>query len=130
MPAAIPVTVRPARDDELDALGELVVRVYVEAGYLAPGDDYARELADVRRRAAQALVLVAVDGDRPVGSVTYAEAGNPWAECARPGEAEFRMLVVEPAARGRGVGRPSRRHASSVLVTPAAAAWSSAPSRP
>jgi ribosomal protein S18 acetylase RimI-like enzyme len=36
--------------------------------------------------------------------VTVSTRGGPWAEQAAPGEAEIRMLVVDPAARRAGVG--------------------------
>jgi ribosomal protein S18 acetylase RimI-like enzyme len=37
--------------------------------------------------------------------VTYAGLGSPYAEhVSSPDEGSFRMLVVDPAARGRGVG--------------------------
>jgi ribosomal protein S18 acetylase RimI-like enzyme len=39
-----------------------------------------------------------------LGVVTYAPEPGPFQEIARPGEAEFRMLAVDPAAQGRGVG--------------------------
>jgi ribosomal protein S18 acetylase RimI-like enzyme len=68
-------------------------------------DDYARELADVERRASEAEVLVAVD-DRLVGCVTFVpDATSPWAELIEDGEAAIRMLGVDPSAQGRGVGR-------------------------
>src|SRR5262249_29528378 len=59
---------------------------------------------DAERRAKEAELVVAVDDDRIVGSVTYAPHGSRYAELAGPGEAEFRMLVVDPAAQGRGIG--------------------------
>src|SRR5262249_58302392 len=53
-----------------------------------------------------AEVIVADDPDtgEVLGCVTLAMAGGPWAEIARPGEAEFRMLAVAPSAQRRGVG--------------------------
>ena len=39
-----------------------------------------------------------------LGSVTFVLPGTAYAEMAGPGEAEFRMLAVDPAAQGRGVG--------------------------
>ena len=39
------------------------------------------------------------------GSVTFCAVGSPYREIARDDEGEFRMLAVDPAARGRGVGR-------------------------
>jgi GNAT superfamily N-acetyltransferase len=64
------------------------------------------KLRDAASRAEKAVLLVAVDdGGRLLGSVTYAPGGSPYAETAeRADEAGFRMLVVDPAARGRGVG--------------------------
>ncbi len=38
------------------------------------------------------------------GTVTFVPAGGPLGEIAGPDETEFRMLAVDPAARGRGVG--------------------------
>lgn len=97
--------VRRAVPSELDAVGELTVRAYAADGYLAPDDPYAAELRAADARAAQAELLVAADEDGTLlGTVTFTLPGSPWAEISRPGEAEFRMLAVDPGARGRGVG--------------------------
>ena len=98
------VEIRTARPDEYPAVTELTVRVYLAAQFVEPGAPYLTELADTARRAAEAEVLVAVAGTELLGSVTFALGGTRWAETARPGEAAFRMLVVDPAARGAGVG--------------------------
>lgn len=95
------MTVREAQQDELAATGALLARVYAAEGYSTPA--YLAKLRDAASRARTASVLVAVDGDDLLGTVTLALDGGPVAEVARPGEAEFRMLVVDPAARGRGV---------------------------
>lgn len=98
------VTVRRARDDELDTAGAVVAQ-----GYAADGlahEEYLRVIADARGRARDAEVLVAVDGEGTVvGSVTFVVPPSPWAELSGPGEAEFRMLGVLPGARGLGVGQ-------------------------
>ena len=97
--------IRPARAEELAAVGDLTGSAYVADGLLSPGDWYSRELGDAARRSAEAELLVAVDHvDGLVGTVTFCLPGSPWAEISAPGEAEFRMLAVAPAARGRGVG--------------------------
>jgi GNAT superfamily N-acetyltransferase len=63
-------------------------------------------LADVAGRAAAATVLVAVAGERIVGTATVkldqtiGGSGN-----LDPGQANFRVLAVDPVARGCGVGR-------------------------
>ncbi len=102
-PAQQGFVVRIATDGELDEGGR-VVRLAFEADGLEVGD-YAEMLAAARERARSADVAVAVDpGGAVLGCVTFALAGTPWADVARPGEGEFRMLGVDPQARGRGIG--------------------------
>ena len=92
------------------AVGDLTVAAYVSDGLLDPADDYVAVLRQAEDRAAAADLMVAVEPTSPsdrgrlLGTVTYCLAGTPYADVARPGEAEFRMLAVAPAARGRGVG--------------------------
>lgn len=103
------VTVRPAREDELGAVGELTINAYHADGFETSGE-YALKLADARPRAEQAELLVAVDDTGTVlGTVTVAPPGSPWAQVSAPDELEFRMLAVSPAARGRGVGEALTR---------------------
>jgi GNAT superfamily N-acetyltransferase len=97
---------RPARPEEYEPLGDLIVAAYAQV--LAPDDlvGYQDELRDVAGRAAGAEVLVAVDGDRAVlGGVTYVPGPeSPSAEFDRADAAGIRMLAVAADARGRGVG--------------------------
>ncbi|MFD5767544.1 GNAT family N-acetyltransferase [Streptomyces sp. NPDC127049] len=100
-------TIRAVRPEEHEELGDLTGLTYLNDGLLLHGEDdfYLDVLRDTARRARESEVLVATDAeDRIVGGVTFAPGGTPWADIAVPGEAEFRMLVVAPAARGRGVG--------------------------
>ena len=94
--------VRPARREEHAAVGELLAGVYEAEGW--GSGDYLDVLRDVAGRARTSEVLVALDGGRLAGSVTVALHGGPVAEQAGPGEAVVRMLVTDPAARGRGTG--------------------------
>jgi ribosomal protein S18 acetylase RimI-like enzyme len=99
------VQVRNARPEEYMAAGALSVRAYVGDGFIQPGSSYASQLADAAHRASEAELYVAVDhAGRLLGAVTFVSADSPYAEVTGPGEAGFRMLAVDPAARGRGVG--------------------------
>lgn len=102
-----PLTVRPAHPEEHAAIADLTATVYLTEGW---GDEeYESELRDVAGRVASATVLVAVEGDAVVGAVTVATRGGPWAEQAAPGDAVVRMLVTDPARRGRGTGEALMR---------------------
>jgi ribosomal protein S18 acetylase RimI-like enzyme len=96
------VTIRPARPAEHELVGELCVAAYRAAGVAVAS--YEPTLRDVAGRAAGAEVLVAADGhEHLVGTVTFV-LGGPLREIGTPQEAEFRMLAVDPAAGGRGIG--------------------------
>ncbi len=71
------------------------------------GAGYMRELRDVTSRASACPVLVAVRPDGSLlGGVAYVpDRSNPLSELEREGEAGIRMLAVDPAAQGLGVGR-------------------------
>ncbi|MEU2879113.1 GNAT family N-acetyltransferase [Streptomyces sp. NPDC007070] len=100
------IVVRRAEPAEYEVVGEITAQAYLRDGLLDFGEDdeYLGELRDVARRAAAAEVLVAVrDGD-VLGGVAFVPSGGPMADIAGPGEAEIRMLAVDHAARGRGVG--------------------------
>ncbi|MGY1857802.1 GNAT family N-acetyltransferase [Modestobacter sp. SYSU DS0290] len=92
-----------ARPDEHDRIGRLTAGVYTAEGLASP--EYAQQLADVAGRADRAELLVARDGDgEVVGSVALVLTGDFGQVTESEDEAAFRMLVVDPAARGRGVG--------------------------
>ncbi|WP_330465452.1 GNAT family N-acetyltransferase [Micromonospora zamorensis] len=98
--------VRPAEPADFPAVARLTVAAYEADGQLKGEHGYGEVLADVSSRAASGEVLVAVDEvtDAVLGSVTFVLPGTPFAELSGPGEAEFRMLAVDPGAQGRGVG--------------------------
>lgn len=102
------ITIREARPEELSEIGELTAEAYLGDGLLDFGeaDPYLAELRDARRRAEHAQVLVAADrhGDELLGAVAYVGQGGAFADIARDGEGEFRMLAVCAAGRGRGAG--------------------------
>ena len=87
------------------ACGALVADVYGGEKLLEDEEGYLSTVADALPRARDAVLLAATAGDRLLATATYATSGNRYAELARPGEAEMRMLAVAAEARGRGVGR-------------------------
>jgi ribosomal protein S18 acetylase RimI-like enzyme len=99
------VLVRPVRESEHAALGELTVAAYRTIPGYAPSAGYEAVLHDVAGRAEAADVLVAVDREgRILGGVAYVPGLGPLAEFDGEDEAGIRMLAVDPGAQGRGVG--------------------------
>ncbi len=101
--------VRRACLHDLEVVGELTVRAYA-AFTLGPADPYIERLRDAASRAEGAELWVAVDGDRLLGNVTYCPPGSTYREVSRPHEGEFRMLAVDPDARGTGAGTALAAH--------------------
>ncbi|AHH20518.1 putative acetyltransferase [Nocardia nova SH22a] len=98
------VHIRPVLAAEFDAVAQLTVQTYVGEGHVQPDSPYVDQLADTENRANAAEVLVAVRDSELLGSLTIARPGTPYADIARAGELEFRMLAVAGRARGAGVG--------------------------
>lgn len=101
------VQVRVATPADFAAAGRISVTAYREGGHFTgDAEFYAAKLADAATRAGQCDLLVAVDAASQdvLGTVAYCPHGTPLTELCEEGEAEFRMLAVDPAAQGRGVG--------------------------
>jgi ribosomal protein S18 acetylase RimI-like enzyme len=97
------LTVQPAHPEDFQAIARLTVSVYVD-GELATAA-YTPQLADVAGRASRSDLLVARDGaGRIVGSVALVLSGDFGEVTTSDEEAAFRMLVVDPGARGQGIG--------------------------
>jgi ribosomal protein S18 acetylase RimI-like enzyme len=114
------LTVLPIEPAQYASAGRLVVAAYqaIPGNHMSGG--YTEQLADVARRAVEAEVYVAVEvapggrlsicdeseSETVVGCVTFVPDEHcPWAELLEPGEASIRMLAVDPAVQGRGVGQ-------------------------
>jgi GNAT superfamily N-acetyltransferase len=99
------VRIREAHTGEYPFLAELIVRAY----FVGPGvsEQYRPILADVGGRAVHCPILVAADEtDRPVGTATYVPGpGLPESEFDDADAVGMRMLAVEPARWGEGIGR-------------------------
>jgi GNAT superfamily N-acetyltransferase len=103
------VTIRHAREDELDIVASLVVDAYAEhAARMSPDawSMFAQNIANVRGRLGDAELLVAERHGRIVGSVTVFSAWRG----AQEDSLGVRLLAVPPAERGTGVGTALMRH--------------------
>lgn len=107
----MPLLVTRAASDDVAEAARITVAAYVGT-YVAADDAYVAHLQDAAGRATQAELWVArLEPDGPVvGSVTFCPPESSMREIARDDEAEFRMLAVDPVARGRGVGEALVRH--------------------
>jgi GNAT superfamily N-acetyltransferase len=116
-------TIREARPNEMDAAAEVIDAAYAE--YMPSADavafsdreraawaGYRADLIDVRSRLDHSELIVAEEGGRVLGTVTFYA---PHSGVHYPTEVEhasfppewaaFRVLAVHPVARGRGLGR-------------------------
>ncbi len=102
--------IRKATADDVATVTAIIEEVYVGGGRADPvtSPDYVRSLRDAATRIAQATVLLAEEDGISVGTVTATD-GPPFANIARPGELEVRMLAVLPDARRNGVARELMR---------------------
>ena len=106
-------TIRAAREDEYDKVGDLLAQAYAQYGpssgdppeLLKAWGEYRAEIPDVRSRLHDSELIVAEVDGALLGAVTFyaPSKANPdgWA----PGYAAFRLLAVHPDARGIGLGR-------------------------
>jgi GNAT superfamily N-acetyltransferase len=101
MMARVDPEIRPVRPPEFERVGDLVVDAYAAMFDLG---DYADELRRVAHRSRRAEVIVAVLDGSVVGTVTYVPGLGPYAEGDDPDAAWIRMLAVDPAFRGQGIG--------------------------
>jgi len=104
--------VRRAEPADFAEVARLTVEAYRADGQLEEEHGYGDLLADVATRAEHSEILVAADADPAdpaggalLGAVAFVLPGTRYAELSKPGEAEFRMLAVDPAAQRRGVAR-------------------------
>ena len=121
--------VRVARDDELEAAGEVVAEAYRPMPGMDEDPGYLEHVRDARGRAADVDVLVAVDdGGAILGCASYVrEHTSPLAELERPDEAGIRMVGVAPWALlvGLAAATPSPWARAAAVVALVAAAWQS-----
>ncbi|GAA1792751.1 GNAT family N-acetyltransferase [Agromyces lapidis] len=105
--SAADVIVRSIRPDEADAEAAVIVRAFAAGpyGHLPKSAERAAFEADTAGRAADGTVLVASGADGAiVGTASVLRAGTRYSRVARAGEAEVRLISVDPGAQGAGLG--------------------------
>ena len=104
------VDVRLVHADEHDAVADLSERAYTLEYDISEG--YRSTLRSVAERAREHQVWVAVDrlDGTLLGAVATPKRARTISPLARAGELDFRLLAVDPPARGRGVGELLTRH--------------------
>lgn len=100
-------TVRVAREEELEAAGEVVANAYRPMPGMDEDPEYLEKVRDARGRAAEVDVLVAVDADGAIlGCASFVrDHRSRFAELEHSDEAGIRMVGVADEVRGRGVAR-------------------------
>lgn len=104
------LTIRSMRDGEIEEVRGVLDRANQQFRDVVPGpvfDAYLADVLDIESRLGRSTTLVAHDGERVVGTVTYfADANDEGMGPAAPaGTAGIRAVAVDPSARGSGLGR-------------------------
>ena len=122
--------IRPVRTEEHAAEAELLHRAYAAGPYAAELDGNDAWLAterDAAGRDAAGQVLVAVRGtdagaasaagpDTILGTVSVLRGGGRFTKLAAEGEAEIRLVAVDPEAQGEGIGAALTRAATELAM--------------
>lgn len=113
MTAPAPVSVSPSQLTIAEAtaadyqrIGDITVDAYLDAGHFDdPNHEYLQFVRQVGARHEQSRILVAKRGSQVIASMSLMEYGSDYADVARPGELEIRMLSVDPTIQRSGAGR-------------------------
>ena len=104
------VIVRNATPAEYERVGDMTVAAYAALPVDHLWDGYDDEIRDVAGRAMRPTCsLPSIDEVvRRRGHVSSPIPTSRWLEWTEPGEAQFRLLAVDPAVQGRGIGETAR----------------------
>ncbi|WP_162240774.1 GNAT family N-acetyltransferase [Leifsonia sp. Leaf264] len=104
------VLVRLVLPEEYEAAADLSERAYTIEYDIT--ETYRASIRQIAERAQEHQVWVAVDTATGalLGAVATPRPGRAISPLAREGELDFRLLAVDPPARGRGIGALLTRH--------------------
>ena len=102
----MPVALRAFEPADAAAVNAVALAAFEQyRGHYADWPAFSKNLAHTSALADQGELIVAEAEGQVIGAVTYIGPGKPKNACFEPEWPIMRMLVVSPAARGRGVGR-------------------------
>ena len=102
-----PISLGEATPDELPEASRVMLQAYEEYAADLPADmweGYRRDIVDVWGRLEESELILARSEGRIVGAVTYYPLRNS-GQGEHANAAGIRLLAVEPASRGKGIGR-------------------------
>ena len=102
----MPIITRSALPAEYDRVAQVTRASFLAGpyGHVHANPERERFELDVAARATWGAVIVALDGDEIVGATSLLRASTPKARLAVEGDAEIRLLAVDPAVQGSGIG--------------------------
>lgn len=96
------IRIAVSQEDWVNGL-KILDAVYLREGFTA-AEDAARTFTRENLDAQGDLIFVASSNGETLGVVFLLSEESKLRQVARPGEAEFRLLAVTEAARGKGIG--------------------------
>ncbi len=100
------VAVRTARPNDAAAIDQVALSAFAQyRDQYSDWEVFSRGVGAMSQLAANADLIVAERGGRIVGAVAYVGPDQPKLDIFEPHWPAIRMLVVDPAARGDGIGR-------------------------
>jgi len=109
------ITIRKARPEEFEKIGQLMVQVYSQLeGFPKPEEQatYYQLLANIgllTEKPGVELLIATPDGEKIEGAVVYFSDmqyyGSGGTATQEKNAAGFRLLAVDPASRGKGIGK-------------------------
>lgn len=98
--------IREFRTADAAAVNALAVAAFEQfRNEYSDWDTFSRNIGGMAALSADGELIVAADGERIAGAVVYVGPGKPKREFFAAEWPILRMLVVDPAYRGQGIGR-------------------------